>query len=85
MSAVTMPLLSAAGLLATPFLRAEPLAWNALRIGGVAMLLRHAATEAGLGDPPGYRVDDCATQRNLSAEGRAQAARIGQALIERAR
>src|SRR6266496_1994862 len=31
----------------------------------------------GSGDPPGFRVDDCATQRNLSAKGRADAARIG--------
>jgi phosphohistidine phosphatase SixA len=77
-------LLAAAGMLVTPFVRAEPSAWSALRTGRVAILLRHAATEAGVGDPPGYRLDDCATQRNLSAEGRAQAARIGQALRERA-
>jgi broad specificity phosphatase PhoE len=76
-------MLATAGLMATPLVRSEPSAWSALRTGGVAILLRHAATEAGVGDPPGYRLDDCATQRNLSAEGRAQAARIGQALIER--
>lgn len=64
--------------------RTEPVAWNALRAGGVAILLRHAATEPGLGDPPGFRFDDCRTQRNLSAEGRAQAVRLGQALLERA-
>jgi hypothetical protein len=49
----------------------------ALRRGGVAVLLRHAATEPGIGDPPGFRLDDCSTQRNLSDEGRAQARRIG--------
>jgi broad specificity phosphatase PhoE len=48
-----------------------------LRLGGVAVLLRHAATEPGFGDPPGFRVDECTTQRNLSAEGRAQAQRLG--------
>ena len=32
----------------------------------------------GTFDPPGFRLDDCATQRNLSAEGRAQAVRIGE-------
>jgi hypothetical protein len=34
----------------------------------------------GVGDPPGFRVDDCATQRNLSAKGRADAEKIGSRL-----
>jgi phosphohistidine phosphatase SixA len=54
----------------------EPLA--ELRAGGLAVLLRHARTTAGSGDPPGYQLDDCATQRNLDDAGRAQAARVGQ-------
>lgn len=49
----------------------------ALRRGGAAVLLRHAATEAGIGDPPGLRLDDCTTQRQLSPAGRAQSRRIG--------
>lgn len=49
---------------------------------GTVVLLRHAEAP-GFGDPPGARADDCATQRNLSAEGRAQAARIGAALRAR--
>jgi phosphohistidine phosphatase SixA len=53
--------------------------WKRLREGGYVVLVRHAATGPGLGDPPGYRIDDCASQRNLSAEGRADAARIGAA------
>jgi broad specificity phosphatase PhoE len=78
-------LLAAVGTLVMPLpVCAEPSAWSALRTGGVAILLRHAATEAGLGDPPEYRLDDCGTQRNLSAEGRTQAVRLGQALRERA-
>ena len=48
-----------------------------LRQGGVAVLLRHAITDPGIGDPPGFRPGDCRTQRNLSADGRAQAQRIG--------
>ena len=48
-----------------------------LRAGRVAVLLRHSITDAGIGDPPGFRLDTCSTQRNLSAEGRAQAQRIG--------
>lgn len=54
--------------------------WPALRAGGVAILLRHAQTEPGLGDPPGFRIGDCSTQRNLSPEGRRQAERIGASL-----
>jgi len=51
---------------------------DALRAGGVAVLLRHAGTTPGVGDPPGFRPGDCATQRNLSDAGRAQARRIGE-------
>ena len=39
--------------------------------------MRHASTGPGLGDPPGLRLDDCSTQRNLSEEGRAEARRTG--------
>lgn len=49
-----------------------------LRQGHCALVLRHAQTEPGVGDPPGYRLDQCNTQRNLSDEGKQQAARIGQ-------
>jgi phosphohistidine phosphatase SixA len=52
-------------------------AWNALRAGGHVALMRHADAPGGFGDPPGFRVDDCATQRNLSARGRADAEKIG--------
>ncbi|MBC8023055.1 MAG: histidine phosphatase family protein, partial [Burkholderiales bacterium] len=45
---------------------------------GEMVLMRHAATEPGLGDPEGFRLDDCRTQRNLSDEGRAHARRIGE-------
>jgi phosphohistidine phosphatase SixA len=51
---------------------------QALRGGGVVVLMRHSATVPGIGDPPGFRMDDCPTQRNLSDAGRAQAQRIGQ-------
>ena len=48
-----------------------------LRQGGCVLLLRHAQTEPGVGDPPGFSLSQCSTQRNLSAEGRAQAQRLG--------
>ena len=59
-------------------LRDEARLWPRLRQGGYVLLIRHAGTEAGLGDPPGYRLDDCATQRNLSPEGREEARRLGE-------
>jgi phosphohistidine phosphatase SixA len=46
---------------------------------GLTILYRHAIAP-GTGDPAGFRLGDCATQRNLSAEGRAQARDIGRAL-----
>lgn len=46
---------------------------------GRVLLLRHALAP-GTGDPPGFRLDDCATQRNLDATGRAQAAALGRRL-----
>lgn len=55
----------------------EP-SWQALREGGGVVLLRHAQTEPGVGDPPGFRLDDCSSQRQLSAQGREQARRIGE-------
>jgi phosphohistidine phosphatase SixA len=58
--------------------QADPL--ERLRAGGLAFILRHARTEPGTGDPPGFRLDDCSTQRNLSAAGREQARAVGEAL-----
>ncbi len=54
--------------------------WTALRAGGHVALMRHTDAPGGVGDPPGFRIDDCTTQRNLSAKGRADAARIGERL-----
>jgi len=51
--------------------------WTALRAGGHVALMRHTDAPGGVGDPPDFRIDDCTTQRNLSAKGRADAARIG--------
>ncbi len=61
---------------------AEEAAWAALRESGTVLIVRHAETLPGLGDPPGFRLDDCATQRNLSETGRAQAAAMGRKLAE---
>lgn len=48
----------------------------ALRQGGVAVMMRHTLAP-GTFDPPGFKLGDCATQRNLSDEGRDHARRIG--------
>jgi phosphohistidine phosphatase SixA len=56
--------------------------WESLRGGGNVVLIRHAVAP-GSGDPPGFRLDDCATQRNLSDEGRGQARSIGEAFRSR--
>lgn len=50
--------------------------WSTLRDGQVMVLVRHASAP-GTGDPQGFRLGACNTQRNLSDAGRAQARRIG--------
>lgn len=51
--------------------------WQQLRTGrGYVVLLRHALAP-GTGDPAGFQLGDCSTQRNLSLEGRRQAIAIG--------
>lgn len=57
--------------------------WALLKGGGQIVLIRHASTDPATGDPPGFRLDDCATQRNLSAAGRDEARRLGEALRAR--
>ena len=41
------------------------------------LLMRHAYAP-GVGDPPGYSIDRCETQRNLDEQGKRQAVRAGQ-------
>lgn len=59
--------------------RGDDALWAQLRAGGLVVFIRHAETDPGAGDPPGFRLEDCATQRNLSAAGREQARRLGEA------
>jgi phosphohistidine phosphatase SixA len=56
--------------------------WDALRAPGSVVVLRHSYAPGGF-DPPDARLDDCSTQRNLDARGRAQAQRIGDAFRQR--
>ena len=65
-----------AGLAAPLALHADERTAALLRTGGVVIALRHALAP-GTFDPPGFKLGDCSTQRNLSEEGREQARRIG--------
>jgi phosphohistidine phosphatase SixA len=62
---------------------ADDALWALLRGGGQVVLIRHTITTPGVGDPPGFRLDDCATQRNLTEAGRRDASRIGAAFKAR--
>ena len=51
--------------------------WALLKGGGQVVMIRHGKTDGSTGDPPGFKLDDCATQRNLIEQGREDARRIG--------
>ncbi len=63
-----------AWLMFLPFANANLL--SELQSGSSLIIMRHADAP-GIGDPPGYRIGDCSTQRNLGAHGRQQAKEIG--------
>ena len=48
-----------------------------LKTSDHVLLMRHALAP-GIGDPAGYKLQDCKTQRNLDAKGREQAQKTGQ-------
>jgi phosphohistidine phosphatase SixA len=50
--------------------------WAALAKPGHVALMRHADAP-GTGDPTGFRIGDCASQRNLGERGRGQARALG--------
>lgn len=56
--------------------------WDAFDLPGAHAIMRHALAPGG-GDPANFDLNNCATQRNLSDEGRAQARKIGAALRDR--
>lgn len=56
----------------------EGTVWQALKTPGAVVVLRHSYAPGSF-DPPDSRIDDCATQRNLDAEGKAQAKAVGEA------
>lgn len=50
---------------------------ESLKKSDAVLLMRHALAP-GIGDPAGYKLQDCKSQRNLDATGRAQAQKTGQ-------
>ena len=75
----------ALSLLAPPGLAADDSkGWTALLEGGHVALIRHGHAPPGYGgDPPGFKIDDCKTQRNLDELGRQQARALGDAFRSR--
>jgi len=63
--------------------RADEAFWSLLKSGGQIVLMRHAVTTPGAGDPEGMALGDCSTQRNLTDEGREHARRVGEAIRAR--
>jgi broad specificity phosphatase PhoE len=82
LSTITAVMLAAGLALSSPA-RANEKLWGLLKEGGQVVLIRHALTTPGSGDPPGMQLDDCSTQRNLSEEGREQARQLGAAFRAR--
>lgn len=62
--------------------QANDATWQALQEGGLVILMRHSFAP-GIGDPPSFELGRCETQRNLSAQGQAQAEAAGRAFRER--
>jgi phosphohistidine phosphatase SixA len=62
---------------------ADEALWQLMRGGGQVILMRHAVTTPGVGDPTGFKLDDCSTQRNLTDAGREDARRVGAAFKAR--
>ncbi|MBA4327608.1 MAG: histidine phosphatase family protein [Polaromonas sp.] len=52
-------------------------AWPELNQAGAIVLFRHA-TAPGIGDPDNFKLNECATQRNLDDRGRAEARKLGE-------
>ena len=60
----------------TSQLNASDQAWNIAQEGNKIILIRHSLAPGG-GDPAGFKIDDCKTQRNLNKKGINQSKKIG--------
>jgi len=60
---------------------ADATAWQAWRDGKAILIMRHALAP-GVGDPVGFVLEDCNTQRNLNDVGRSQSLAWGKYIRE---
>ena len=60
----------------TSQLNASDQAWNIAQEGNKIILIRHSLAPGG-GDPDGFKINDCKTQRNLNRTGINQSKKIG--------
>ena len=56
--------------------------WEPAKEGNKIILIRHSLAPGG-GDPTGFKINDCKTQRNLSLEGINQSIKIGKLFKEK--
>ena len=61
-------------------LNASEQAWNLAQEGNKIILIRHSLAPGG-GDPAGFKINDCKTQRNLNKKGIKQSKNIGKLFI----
>ena len=56
--------------------------WKPAQEGNKIIFIRHSIAPGG-GDPKGFKIKDCKTQRNLNQEGINQSRRIGKLFKEK--
>ena len=56
--------------------------WKTAQEGNKVILIRHSLAPGG-GDPTGFKIDDCKTQRNLNRTGINQSKKIGKLFIKK--
>ena len=56
--------------------QANEINWKPIQDGNKIILIRHALAPGG-GDPAGFKINDCSTQRNLNQAGIDQSKKIG--------
>tara|TARA_Y100001970_G_C14231415_1_gene858875 strand:+ start:2398 stop:2961 length:564 start_codon:yes stop_codon:yes gene_type:complete len=57
------------------------IAWEPAKQGNKVIFIRHSLAPGG-GDPSGFKLDDCNTQRNLSKQGIIQSKKIGKLFVQ---
>ena len=61
--------------------QANEINWKPIKDGNKIILIRHALAPGG-GDPVGFNINDCSTQRNLNQVGIDQSKKIGKLFKE---